>query len=378
MLGFVGNTLTARRQGTLRRISVVMVGPFPRTDSVRGISALLNTYFRYVPFEEFDTYYVSTSSRGHWGSKAWSFVAAFPKIAIYRASRNARIVHLHSASYGSFPRKALIAWFSLAILRARVVFHVHGGRFMEYYSSRSPIGRRMIKWILDRVDVIVVLSESWKEKVAGITQNRSIEVVHNAVDGRHLRPVGGEIFEQPPAILFLNVLHEDKGIYDFLKAASLVSDLRPGTKFVVCGTGELNRCMELSDSLGISSHVSFRGWVAGKDKESAFRNASMFVLPSRYEGLPISLIEAMYAELPVIATAVGGIPDIIRPGTNGFLVPVGDVEALARSMLELIGNGELAKQMGRSNGQAASRLFDVDVVGRKLCLIYRGLLSAAS
>lgn len=100
----------------------------------------------------------------------------------------------------------------------------------------------------------------------------------------------------------------------------------------------------------------------------------MFVLPAYNEGFPVAIIEAMSAGLPIISTPVGGIPDVIEEGTNGFLVEPGDAEAIADRIVNLLNNRALNHNMGKQNAMKALANFDVSIVVNALCKIYEQTL----
>ena len=103
-----------------------------------------------------------------------------------------------------------------------------------------------------------------------------------------------------------------------------------------------------------------------------------FVLPSRSEGSPNALLEAMASALPVVATAVGGVPEIVRPAVNGMLVPAGDVGAMAEAIAQVLNSGELRETLGRcARDWVSAHHLPSDYAGSVLAL-YRDLLSAAS
>src|SRR5699024_3678529 len=126
-------------------------------------------------------------------------------------------------------------------------------------------------------------------------------------------------------ILFLAVLNKSKGILDLIHAAEKVMDakipLGGRLIFEIAGDGEmLQEAESLVKQKDLEEHFRFHGWVDGKEKYKLLRNADLFVLPSYFEGLPMSILEAVSCGLPVIATDVGSIDEAVIEGDNGFLI----------------------------------------------------------
>jgi glycosyltransferase involved in cell wall biosynthesis len=130
----------------------------------------------------------------------------------------------------------------------------------------------------------------------------------------------------------------------------------------------------LAQELGLGQHVRFLGSRA--DVPDILRASDVFVLSSDYEGNPLSVLEAMAAGLPVISTAVGGVPELVQHGATGLLVPAGDAHALAEAMAQLGCNAPLRAAMGNAAWQTALQRFDVRVMSRAYATLYKQLLDS--
>jgi glycosyltransferase involved in cell wall biosynthesis len=152
-------------------------------------------------------------------------------------------------------------------------------------------------------------------------------------------------------------LSGEKGIDDLLRATALLREQDLAVQLEIVGDGPLRAELEsLASHLGISDRVRFAGFVPhGPQLISALDESDLFVLPSRSEGLPHSVVEAMARALPVVATAVGGLPAFLRDG-SGILVPIGDPEALAASLLEVLGDSQLRRRLSERALQTALRV----------------------
>jgi len=150
-----------------------------------------------------------------------------------------------------------------------------------------------------------------------------------------------------------------KGYPFFLKAASLVLKNNPKVYFLVVGKGPLqNELKNQAERLGIQNNVVFVGFC--KDITKILSIMDIFTLSSLREGLPISMIEAMAAGKPVVATHVGGVPELVRDGVTGFIVLPRDSEALAEKIIELLNNKDKAEKMGTTGRKFVREKFSLE------------------
>jgi glycosyltransferase involved in cell wall biosynthesis len=139
------------------------------------------------------------------------------------------------------------------------------------------------------------------------------------------------------------------------------------------GSGSLlESCQKLARSLGIAERISFCG--ARTDVPELLAQAQIFVLSTHYEGLPISILEAMRAGLPVVATSVNGIPELVDHGTTGFLVPRADVKALALALKTLTEFPALRQSMGEAGRQKFLQEFTVESMIASIEAVYQKIL----
>lgn len=180
---------------------------------------------------------------------------------------------------------------------------------------------------------------------------------------------------EPDATVIVHVgrFSEQKNHPLLLRAFACVQSKAPLHLWLV-GDGELRPAMEqLARELGIASHVRF--WGVRSDVADVLNAADIFTLPSKYEGNPMSVMEAMAAGLPVVATAVGGVPELIEEGVSGFLTPNENVDALATALQRLVDNVELRKQMGEAASRRACEKFDIRHTMRAYEALYEQCLS---
>lgn len=156
----------------------------------------------------------------------------------------------------------------------------------------------------------------------------------------------------------------------FFEAAARVKAARPAARFVVVGDGELRAEIEAQvEALGLRDSVVFTGWI--QDVAPVYADLDVLAISSLNEGTPVSIIEALAARCPVVATAVGGLPDLLDRGELGVLVPPGDAEALANALIAALDQPP--------DGAEAQRLildrYGIDRLVKDLDSLYRGLLA---
>ena len=144
-----------------------------------------------------------------------------------------------------------------------------------------------------------------------------------------------------------------------LRASREVLERFPETKIVFGGDGEVEKNKQLAEELGIADRCEFHGWVTGDEREALFERAAVYCLPSKNEGLPMSVLEAMARGIPAIATAVGGVPRAIEDGVSGFLIGVDDEGALSERLSALLAAPGLRTEMGLVGRKQIERRFGI-------------------
>jgi glycosyltransferase involved in cell wall biosynthesis len=196
-------------------------------------------------------------------------------------------------------------------------------------------------------------------------------VIHHAVDLPPLPvPRISTSNGHAPVISIVARLQEVKGHRVFLESARQVLSKRPDARFWVVGDGELRKELEAaSKQLGLSKAVSFLGY--RNDVDSLMASSDVVVSASSYEALSRSLLEALALERPVVAPFVGGIPEVIRKGETGLLVPPGDPSALAAGILQLLNDPNLAQRLASAGRKFVGEHFSLKVQASALAGLYR-------
>ena len=226
------------------------------------------------------------------------------------------------------------------------------GGFKEYYAS-EPF---FVKRILASCDTIAVLSPFWKSYFDGICGPAKVKVVPNIIENPSFMDVAGDgMFH----LLFLGQIQRAKGIFDLVDVVKAHKTEYGGKLILDIGGGmfEVEQLKKIIDDNHLDGMVKFHGWVSGDDKIMLLNTADAFILPSYTEGVPISILEAESYGLPVLSTRVGGIPEIVGDGENGFLFTPGDKIAMKADIDKLLADRDLRRKMGKSSrGKAAKNL----------------------
>jgi glycosyltransferase involved in cell wall biosynthesis len=203
------------------------------------------------------------------------------------------------------------------------------------------------KGILRNASAVIALTEHMKGAMQALC-NRDVIVVPNGINlNENAEREGGDPGKK---ILFVGRLHPVKGTQYLLGAMKIIHQKLPEAKLVLVGDGEEREHLEtLTDNLGIRECVEFAGRVPHERVEGYMNQAEVFVLSSLSEGFPVTILEAMACGLPVVATRVGGVPDIIEDGTNGYLVDAMNQEQMAEALLKLLQDEQLRKEMSDNN-----------------------------
>ena len=193
-------------------------------------------------------------------------------------------------------------------------------------------------------------------QVEGVPGHK-IRVIPNGVDPSAFRP--REYSMRPTRIGVVACLREEKRIDVLIAAAPRILSRHPHAEFLIAGEGRCRQALEAQvDALGISERVTFLGH--RDDVADVLAMTDIFVLPSRSEALPNSIMEAMASGLPVVATAVGGIPELVRDGHTGRLVRPADADALASAILDLLDHPGRLAEFGREGRRMMERSFAFD------------------
>lgn len=348
--------------------TVLMVG----TDlaGMGGIRTVVEGYIEAGLFEEIDCAYVATHRPGsHW-TKVAAALSGWAGVAARLATLDSPLVHIHLSSRASFWRKSVVCL--LARLAGRpYLLHVHGSEFAQFYEECSPRARRIVTHVLAEAALVLALSEAWRTTLQEISPRARLDVLMNAVPLPPLQ-AARRLDEPEPTVLFLGEVARHKGVLELARSFAAVARQFPQLRLVYGGTGSaMEEVRELTAELELGDRVKFTGWLEAQGKRAQFAAATMFVLPSYVEGMPMALLEAMSWGLPTISTAVGGVPEVITHEVNGLLIAPGDTAALAAAITRLMSDPPLRQRLGEAARATVAERFSLDTAVGRLLEIYR-------
>lgn len=292
------------------------------------------------------------------------------ELAGFLHAQGIQVVNPHYAGQNSVQFALLKC---LGLYRGKLVLSFHGRRNLSRGLVSSGAHAAVWRFILEQADRITVvsrhmadLSASWPSSI-----RRKIAVIRNGLDmkrflgentpGPWRMPTLGRVGDRP-AILAVGNIHRIKGQDVLIRAFSAVKGEVPDAVLLLAGReGPFSEPVrDLARSLGVLESVVFLGNVEHSSIRVLMDRADVFVLPSRSEGLPLVLLEAGASGLPVVATNVGGVPEVITDGRNGWLVPPEDSPTLACRIVSLLTDPAKRESFGRNLSSTVKRDFSFD------------------
>ncbi len=339
--------------------------------------------------EKVDYQFVQTSSQKRQGGESGLVTISNIIAAIKDCLRFTRailrfqpqIAHIGTAFGLSFLKHSYCV-FITRMLRIRVLLHPHCS-LSFLYPDRSRLWQWFFRRVIHSTDGVVALSREWLQ-LSSIIPKVKVYILPNAIDvkfyeqalEKHLKETKNG---NPLKILYLGYLGIEKGSFDILDSAATINSLGLEMDFDLVGSestpGELAKLQEKRRSAKLEKSVKLNPPAFGKEKLEFFQNADIFIYPSYHEGMPMAVLEAMASGLPIIATNVGGLPDLVQDGINGLLVDPGQPDQLADALCNLANNLELLQSMQKMSYQFVSQNFDIDNHINQLVRIYEDVIN---
>ncbi|HHY39275.1 MAG TPA: glycosyltransferase [Clostridia bacterium] len=253
--------------------------------------------------------------------------------------------------------------------------------------ARSILGRLTQRFFSTYfADAVIAVSKAAAENLVrcGVIPSK-ITVIENGVAVPHLAvpPVnalndsaGNEnTKERPLTVGTVGRLSPEKGHSVFVRAAAIIRDRFPSCRFLIVGDGPLKgQLQSLAMDLGLEKEIEFLGY--HRDVLPYLQSMDVFALPSYTEAMPFSLLEAMALGLPVVASEVGGVPEVVKDGENGFLVEPGNEEDLSDKIIRLLESPHVRQAMGQAGRETIKSRFNVEIMARRVAELYRSVLAA--
>jgi glycosyltransferase involved in cell wall biosynthesis len=313
-------------------------------------------------------------------------LAALPRLVSLIASGRYDVVHAQSSMAGVLARPA--AWLAAPFVgrRPRTVYSPHGFAFLsdEWGQHRRVFTtvERTLGRLTDRL-IAVSATEASQAAASGVIPRSRVAVVPNGVVSSQFPATRHRIsdlvpdlttWDDAPLIGTLARMLPQKDPLTWVRVAAAVARERPDARFIwIWGGGaEANAVEAEVRQLGLADKIRFLGHRS--DARQLFAAMDVFLLTSRFEGLPYSVVEALACGTPVVATDVDGTRDVVRAGVSGLLAPTGDVQTLASHVLRLLAEPEAATQLGAAGRSDVLEKFSIERMVERTIDVYRSTL----
>ncbi len=299
--------------------------------------------------------------------------------ALYKIIRNINpdIVHLQGTT---FPYSQAAGFASKSF---PVVVTVHGDVAREAAIERNLIRklwglfvmRPTMLSVIKRHSAVIVCSREMRNGLLKYKNEQDgIFVIPNGFDRHSFYPRKEENPEEFPSILYIGGLKKIKGVDILIRALPIVFQKAGMVRVLIAGAGpEQDRLFRLAQELKIENRIHFLGYVSGEGKIRLIQEAGIVVLPSLFENSPLSVLEAMGCGKPIIASRVGGIPELVENGKTGLLFEAGNHEQLADQIVTLIQDKALRHQYG-NEAYARSRQYSWDKSADQIIEVYKKVM----
>lgn len=338
-----------------------------------GIESVVRGYFDAGITDRLRIHYYATHCDGMRVEKILFYVKRL--VNILTNMRQYRIVHVHTSSGWSFRRLFLVICLA-KMLHKKIIIHLHSGEFDVYYSQATNLEKFIIVCGFYIADKVAVLSGEGLRKITTFCDSSKITIIPNSVPANPLKEnILKKKCEIPLTILFMGEIGQGKGVYDLLDAIKLLDLDNSPVKVLLCGNGEIEKVSKYVADLGLKEIVELPGWISGHEKKTLLEEAYLFVLPSYFEGLPMGILEALATGTPVITTPVGGIPDAVIDGYNGFLVPTNSPQQIAERIKKVLNDKNLWRKLSENAMLTIRDNFSMKQTEEKLRVLYDSLRS---
>lgn len=292
-------------------------------------------------------------------------------LAVRRAARGQDVVHIHSAMAPAVTviRAALLAGAARS-RGAAVVVHVHGGNVEFWLTNR--LRRALVRLAMAPAHRVVAVWTAGERALGQVLPAGRVQLIDNGVSlAAHPAP---RAEHTPPRVLYVGLLTPRKGVLDLLDASRLLAERGVDHElWLLGGTPDEGPSAEAEVRAELDGRARMLGTRAPEHMPAAYAEADVFCLPSWWEAMPLSVLEAMASGLPVVATDVGDVPRLVLDGRTGFVVPPRNPTSLAGALERLLRDPQRASRMGKAGRDRVAERFSSAATVREMSLLYEQL-----
>lgn len=288
-----------------------------------------------------------------------------------------KVIHLNpSLNKKSYYREMLLILIA-KLMNCKVIVYWHGwlNNFEEKIES-SKIRKMLFLATYGKVDLCIVLGTVFKEKLLKLGYKNKILIETNCFDDTYLKNDNLDKDRKisiPIHLLFLSRIEKQKGIYITIDAHNLLIKKGYNIELTIAGIGsEFNPAIKYMND-GNFKNITFVGNVSGIEKHRLLKNSQILLFPSFSEGLPLTILEAMAYGLAIVTRPIGGIPDIIKNGENGYLIESLKADDYVEIIEQLINDNEKYKEISKKNILKAKSMFLPEKLKERLITIYNNI-----
>jgi glycosyltransferase involved in cell wall biosynthesis len=349
---------------------ILMIGPEAGKNNGGGVASYIKSI---IPILEKENTIkrINTMTDLSLSKRVFDFILAIIQTILYSINNKNTIAHIHMASRWSFKRKSLL----IKILKFRkipIILHLHGGEFHIFFEKESSteIKRKITNTFL-ACDEVIALSNSWAKWIKENIKHPSVNMIFNGSKDYLIKD--DFVSKRENLLLFMGRIGERKGIFDLIESLNTLNTKFYDFKLIIAGDGEITKAKELVSKYKLEDKIIFTGWIGEEQKIELLNKSKIFILPSYNEGMPIGILEAMSAKLPVISTYVGGIPETVIESETGLLFETGDKETLENHILQILNNNDLCDKFSKNSRKRYLDNFSLDSVCNQLNNLYKKL-----
>ncbi len=359
---------------------VLMIGP--GKDIVSGITTLVEVLVPTLEKCVDLSYFPSVKNRpvkesGHFSIQ--NIILAFLQytrflVALFHS--RPQIIHIHTSQGFGWLKDTFYILIG-KLYGSKIVLHIHASTFNSLYGEKSKLVQGYTRWVMGLSDAIISVSDEWKQRLGGIVHAEKVFSFRNCITLDSFSPHPANRPVNCVKAMFIGSVGSRKGAFDLLEALGRLKTRGCVLPTTIAGyeerEGDLVKARSRLQELNLADTCELPGTVIGEKKAELFSKANLFILPSYNEGLPMAILEGMSAGMAVVSTPVGGIPEIVRDGYNGFLVQPGDIDSLAEKLEVLADDPHLCLEMGKRSREIVEEL-DVKPYVVRLLALYNSLL----
>jgi glycosyltransferase involved in cell wall biosynthesis len=354
----------------VKRHTVLLLGP--SREAISGVTTHLNALFGSRLASLFGLVHFQVGSEGRRENpitRSLRLLASPFTLAAAIVRHDAEVVHVNTSLNAKAYWRDLLYVLVGKLCGARVVYQVHGGSLNAYSANKKSFMRWAARW----PDVIVVLSQVERDAWRAIAPTQLVEALPNGIDGspyQRYNRRNADVLR----LIYIGRLAPAKGLDETIEGLRLAKQRGIGARLVIAGSGpEEARLRGLVREASLANEVTFAGAAYGDDKARLLAEADVLMLPSYSEGLPYALLEAMAAGVVPLVTPVGAIPDVVKAGEHGLLVPARNAAAIAEALASLSADRMALARMGAACRKRVSSAYSIERLAKDFSELYWGL-----